>query len=115
MSVISNKDAKDKYGITSEHEKMPNGELRFRLKKDDGTAYIRTKRPEKGEWQNSHYHNKVRETYIVQKEWIGYAQLLNDIPQYNIYKKGDVFTTRPDVIHNIYMPANAVIHTVKFN
>lgn len=111
--VISSEEAKEKYGITSEHSKMPNGELRFRLKKDDGTAYIRTESSLKSGWQNSHYHNRVKETYIVQKGWIGYVELIDEVMCFKTYTKGQIFTTRQGIIHDIYMTRNAVIYTVK--
>jgi uncharacterized membrane protein YhaH (DUF805 family) len=110
---ISCAEAREKHGVTCKHSLMPNGELRFRLLKSDGTAYIRTESPPKGDWQNSHYHNKVKETYIVQAGWIGYAELFDGKPMFRIYHEGESFTTKPSVIHNVYMPAGAVIHTVK--
>lgn len=114
---ISSEEAEGQYKITSEHEKMDNGELRFRLKKSDGSAYIRTEspatsRPEDG-WQNAHYHNKFKETYIVQSGWMVYAELFEDRPRYYKYSAGELFTTPPNVIHNVYLPPGAVIHTVK--
>lgn len=110
---ISSDEAKRKHGITSRHSRMPNGELRFRLLKADGTAYIRTEASLDSGWQRSHYHNQVKETYIVQAGWMGYAQLVDDNPTYHIYKKGESFTTRPWIIHNVYLPSGAVVHTVK--
>jgi hypothetical protein len=105
--------AREQHGITAEHTLMENEELRFRLKKDDGTAYIRTEAPPNGGWQNGHFHNKAKETYIVQKKWIGYAELVDGIPSYKIYKENQIFTTPPFIVHNIYMPKGAVAHTVK--
>lgn len=110
---ITCKEAEEKHGVTCKHGRMPNGELRFRLLKADGTAYIRTKAPPDGGWQNSHYHNKVKETYIVQSGWIGYAELVGNTPVFYTYGVDESFTTRPGIVHNVYMPANAVIHTVK--
>ncbi len=110
---ITSKLALNKYGISSRHSRMPNDELRFRLIKEDGTAYIRTESSVQGGWQNSHYHTAIHETYIVQKGWIGYAELLDGTPKFTIYKEGENFTTEPYVIHNIYMPAQSIIHTVK--
>jgi hypothetical protein len=106
-------DDENEYGITVEHSKMPNGELRFRLKKNDGTAYIRTEASSKGAWQEGHYHNQVLETYIVQNGWIGYAEWVGNKPLFKIYEKDQKFTTTPFIIHNIYMPGDSVIHTVK--
>jgi hypothetical protein len=100
-------------GITAELEKMENGELRYKLKKTDGTAYIRTEAPPNGGWQEAHFHNKVIETYIVQNKWIGFAVLVDKEPSYRIYKETQIFTVTPLVIHNIYMPKGAVVHTVK--
>lgn len=110
---IDCKEANERHGVTCRHGKMPSGELRFRLLKDDGTAYIRTESPPQGGWQNSHFHNKVRETYIVQQGWIGYAELVGDEARYYVYRAGSLFTTQPFVIHNVYLPADSVIHTVK--
>lgn len=92
---------------------MPSGELRFRLLKADGTAYIRTEAAPNGEWQNAHYHKKVQETYIVQSGWIGYAEWADPELDLYVYQAGESFTTKPDIVHNIYMPQGAVIHTVK--
>jgi hypothetical protein len=92
---------------------MPNGELRFRLRKSDGTAYIRTEASEVGGWQKSHYHKSVRETYIVQRGWIALAEAASKGPRVRIFRSGDLFTTQPGVIHNIYMSGKSVIHTVK--
>jgi hypothetical protein len=113
MRDIPSDDAKTNYGITARHQEMDNGELRFRLVKSDGTAYIRTEASSAGAWQNSHYHQFVRETYIVQRGWIAYAELLDGKRKLTLYNAGEVFTTKPDVVHNVYMPANAAIHTVK--
>ncbi|MEX0802432.1 MAG: hypothetical protein WD688_03815 [Candidatus Binatia bacterium] len=113
MREIGCAEARDKRGIYTVHHQMDNLELRFRLKKTDGTAYIRTESSAVGGWQESHYHNKVRETYIVQKGWIGYAELTKNGPGISIFCEGELFTTQPGVIHNVFMPANAVIHTVK--
>ncbi len=113
MRDIPSEDANANYGITTRHQEMDNGELRFRLVKNDGTAYIRTEAHSVGAWQNSHYHQSVRETYVVQQGWIGYAELVAGTQKLTLFHAGDVFTTKPNVIHNVYLPANATIHTVK--
>ena len=64
-------------GVWTDHSEMPNGELRFRLKHDDGTAYSRTESTGRGGWQNSHYHRSVRETYIVQRGKMAFAELVD--------------------------------------
>lgn len=111
---ISAKAAEQFYGISSSHSEMPNGEYRFRLNsKGDGTAYIRTVASNEGGWQNAHFHTHVFETYIVQKGWVGYAELVENTVRISIFQAGSLFTTRAGVIHNVYMPAKAVIHTVK--
>jgi hypothetical protein len=55
----------------------------------------------------------VKETYIVQAGWVGYAELHNGASRFFVYCAGEIFTTSPDVIHNVYMSDGAVIHTVK--
>ena len=112
---ISNQEAECLHSISTDHERMPSGELRFRIKKADGTGYIRTEASEKSGWQNSHYHNIVRETYTVQSRWLAYALLQKgkSKPKIQIYNEGESFTTQPHIVHNIYLPANATIHTVK--
>jgi hypothetical protein len=53
------------------------------------------------------------ETYIVQSGWMGYAEMRHGEPELIVYRAGESFSTPPDVIHNVYLPAGAVIHTVK--
>jgi hypothetical protein len=112
MRDISGEEAA-KLGITAHHQEMDNGEYRFRLRASDGSTYIRTESRSGAAWQNSHYHNNVRETYIVQRGWIAYATLLHGERKISIYRAGELFTTQPHIIHNVYMAANSVLHTVK--
>lgn len=107
--------ASSAHGITVRHGRMStNGELRFRLKCQDGTAYIRTQTTAESQgWQKPHFHQFSRETYIVERGWIGYAEASPGRLLQRRYVAGQVFTTEPHVVHNIYMSANAVIHTVK--
>lgn len=101
------------FGIHTKHEEMDNGELRFRLTANDGSGYIRTVAGRNGAWQNSHSHKFIRETYIVQSGWMALAQLINNNLEIKIYRPGDVLTIKIDVIHNVYLPKDAVTHTVK--
>ncbi len=110
---ISPRDAEERYGVRAYHERMPNGELRFRLIGNDGSGYIRTVTIGKVEWQYSHYHNVIRETFIVQKGWMAYAELVEGSLLLKEYGPSQILTTRPSIVHNIYMPADSVIHTVK--
>lgn len=107
--------ASSAHGITVRHGRMgTNGELRFRLKCQDGTAYIRTQTTGASQgWQNPHFHKVSRETYIVERGWIGYAEACRGALLLRRYVAGQVFTTEPHVVHNIYVSANSVIHTVK--
>jgi mannose-6-phosphate isomerase-like protein (cupin superfamily) len=100
-------------GIRTRHERMDNGEFRFRLLAGDGSAYIRTVAGPAGAWQNSHYHNEVRETYIVQRGWAALVELVDGAVVWHMLAPGDVCTTRPLVPHNLYLPAGAATHTVK--
>ena len=113
MRQISPEDAEKNYGIKTNHTEMDNGQLRFRLEKDDGTKYVLTIAGNNRAWQNSHFHKYANETYIVQRGWIGYAEFVEDKLKMTVYWEGDIFTTRPHSIHNVYLPCGAVIHTVK--
>ena len=113
MKEINSAEAGKKYGITSSHSQMDNGEYRFRLKKDDGTCYIRTEATQNSGWQNSHYHKSLLETYIVQSGWILYAFLKNGRAEFVRYEAAGLFTTEPHIAHNVFLSAGAVIHTIK--
>lgn len=113
MQQISPEKASTDHGVTTGHNRMPNGELRFRLIKADGTAYIRTEADDTGGWQESHYHKFVQETYIVQKGWVAFAQYENKRFTLEIFVEGQSFTTQPYIAHNVYMPGKSIIHTVK--
>lgn len=102
-----------KRGVSASHSKMDNGELRYRLMAADGSAYVRTEASSVGGWQNSHYHKAVLETYIVQKGWAALVELERGELCWQVMKPGDVYTTRPEVSHNVYLPAAAVIHVIK--
>lgn len=102
-------------GVSTLHERMPNGELRFRLMSSDGSAYIRTVSGPQGAWQRSHFHRHVRETYVVEKGWMVLAEL-DEVERRAVYTKygpGEVVTTEPLKRHNVYLPGRSVIHTVK--
>lgn len=113
MRSISSEEAASKYGITTRHNEMDNGELRFRLENPDGVAYIRTEASARGEWQNSHSHATATETYIVQRGWIVHASLCSGAPQFSLVAEGESITSPPGMVHNIYMPSNAVMHTLR--
>ena len=113
MRQIGCKEAETNHGISTYHQVMDNGEYRFRLLKSDGSAYIRTEASSTGAWQSSHFHSSVKETYIVQSGWIVYAEFMNGERRLTLYRAGQLFTAQPGAIHNVYMPADAVVHTVK--
>ena len=113
MTKITNDIATSDYGITFQHEKMQSGELRFRLVSEDGSSYTRTVNPNHGVWQNSHYHQSIKETYIVQKGWVAVASLIDDVLSLEIANTGDTFAVQPLIIHNLYLSADSIIHTIK--
>ena len=106
-------DLAQEYGVSTSHSRMDNGELRYRITSADGSAYVRVEATADSGWQNSHYHNTVLETYIIQKGWAAFAEIDDGKFQYKIMQPGDVHTTRPGISHNVYLPAYAVIHVVK--
>jgi hypothetical protein len=100
-------------GVWIQHSEMPNGELRFRLRHNDGTAYSRTEATENGGWQNSHSHRSVRETYIVQRGRMALAELVDGALKMRVFGPDEICTTEPNIAHNVYMFRGSVIHTVK--
>ena len=94
--------------------RMTNGEIRLRSMHPDGSGYIRTEAGAKGAWQNAHFHKGVRETYIVQRGWMAFAFVAANGKYFvQRYGEGDVVSSDPDSQHNVFLPMNAVIHTVK--
>ncbi|WP_087023132.1 cupin domain-containing protein [Thaumasiovibrio subtropicus] len=114
MSTILPQAAKEKYGIESHFEQMENGEKRFRLVADNRSAYVMTCSSDKGAWQNSHFHHTLREIYIVQTGWIAVAIREQHRMTMRTYGEGEVITIEPGVIHNVYLSANVLIHTIKY-
>jgi hypothetical protein len=100
-------------GVWTEHSEMPNGELRFRLRHDDGTAYSRTEAAGNGGWQKSHHHRNVRETYITQRGRMALAELIDGALRMRVFGSNEICTTEPNIPHNVYLYPDAVIHTVK--
>lgn len=113
MTDISAREAHEHYGISASHEEMPNGERRFRLTDRDGLGYIRTEAGASGGWQNAHLHQTLIETYIVQQGWIAAAELKQGIMTVAIFTAGNIWSSVPGTVHNVYMAGNAVTHTVK--
>ncbi|WYP27286.1 GNAT family protein [Alkalihalobacillus sp. FSL W8-0930] len=101
------------FGVETNHERMENGEHRFRLNHVDGSSYCRTEATDPG-WQNSHYHKGVTEWYVVQSGWIAYAECSStNTFHLTILEEGEGITVSPMVPHNIYLSENSVIHTIK--
>lgn len=111
--LISCADAAENYGVKTSNERMPNGEMRFRLTNADGNDFIRTVAGLAGAWQKAHYHVTLRETYVVVSGWMAIAEKADGELAITVYWPNDVVTTRPMLVHNVYLPSNAVIHTVK--
>lgn len=102
------------HGVHANHERMDNGELRFRLAFADGTSLIRTEGSETPAWQNSHTHRSVYELNVVQSGAALYAELLPDGLHTRVYRAGEHFLSRPGIPHNGYFSPGAVVLTVKY-
>lgn len=101
------------HGFCINKEVMSNGEQRTRLIFSDGRTYIRTEASKLGAWQNSHYHTALAETYLVQKGWIGFAELIDGSLHLSVEKENNQCSVKPMVPHNVYLPANSIIFTIK--
>jgi hypothetical protein len=108
--------AQEDFGIATNHERMENGELRFRLTSGDGNGYALTVASESGGWQNSHSHSSFQEMYIVESKWMALATAnpSGGKPCIQILTEGKSVVTPLGQIHNVYLPSKAVIHTVRF-
>lgn len=104
----------ERYGVTINHSRMDNGELRFRLAGKDGSVYIRTEASADSGWQNSHYHTRLSELCLVQEGWVYYAELIDGQVAARRYAAGEHYIIRPMIPHNSYMGPNAILHTIKF-
>jgi hypothetical protein len=110
---ISAEKAFEDHKINTFHTKEKDYELRFRLiKGGEETSYIRTESL-KDHWQEAHLHRQLQETYIVQRGWIGYAEKHGMGRSLKKYGAGEIFTVPSNMVHNIFMPKDSVIHTVK--
>jgi hypothetical protein len=115
---LSAEEARER-GISTVHSRMANGEIRFRLRSKDGTAYIRTEAShspdsDRDSWQSSHFHQTVRETYIVQTGRIALVELVdNGKVRTRLFEPDGIVTTMPFIPHNVFMFAGSVTHTVK--
>ncbi|MBU9721288.1 MULTISPECIES: hypothetical protein [Bacillaceae] len=102
-------------GINIDFEKMENGEKRYRLMSSDGSYYCRTVAAETGAWQNSHYHKRVTEFYVIQSGWIVYAEIgLNEDVDFRFLKDGESIFVKPFVHHNLFLSPHTIIHTIKY-
>ncbi|MEO9781443.1 MAG: hypothetical protein ABJH07_00230 [Sedimentitalea sp.] len=112
---ISSEVAAREFGVNTLHEKMPNGESRFRLTHSSGNGYILTIAGSVGAWQKSHSHHSISEVYVVEEGWIAFARLPDreGEPEIQVFGPGSVVQSEPDVPHNVYLPISARIHTVK--
>ncbi len=102
------------FGVKNNFRQMPNGEVRLGLLADDGSSYTRTV-SQVATWQNSHYHEKYDELYVVQEGQVALA-ILDDHEQLQLklYAETDVFIVPHHTIHNIFQFAGAVTHNIKY-
>ncbi len=101
-------------GVTAAHERMDNGELRFRLQAEDGSKYCRTQAVGNSGWQNSHLHRTISEMNIVQSGAVLVLTGTEDDYTLRLCRAGDWFLSSPHIPHNCYLYSGAVLHTVKF-
>ena len=101
-------------GITTRHERMDNGELRFRLCGADGTSYIRTEAGTESGWQNSHLHRHVHELNVVQQGAMVVVEARQEGLTILVIRAGDSYLCPLNLPHNCYLLPGSVVHTVKY-
>lgn len=93
---------------------MDNDEERVRAVMSGGTSYIRTIAGKEGGWQNSHFHKHTAEFFVVVTRWMVLVDRAEPLPALRVYRPGETVTSKPGVEHNVYLPAHAVIDTLKY-
>ncbi len=104
------------------HKVMENGEQRFSVKFPGGDWTL-TIAGRDGGWQNAHYHGGpqalegrgINEHYVVHERWVAVAMLdpRDSRPRITIIEANGQISFQPGEAHNIYLPPDAVISTVK--
>ena len=101
-------------GVTTLHEEMDNGELRFRLRARDGSSYIRTQSAPHSGWQNSHLHRFVHELNVIQQGAMVVVEEREGALSIRVIRTGEFYLCPLNVPHNSYMAPDTVAHTVKY-
>lgn len=114
MKYIIEDDYLIENNISMSIEKMPNTEIRYRLKIDENTLYSITKSGDKLSWQNSHYHKYCNELYIVQKGKLVMITKDNNKICSKVMKRGEIINIQPNVSHNLYMIEDTEICVLKY-
>ncbi|MDP3957993.1 MAG: hypothetical protein Q8Q36_00840 [bacterium] len=97
-------------------KRMPNGEVRRRVRLADGTAIHHTVAPPgEAKWQNAHFHKGVVETQVVIAGKMAVARIERDKGwRVCVYERGEVYTSFPSHIHNVYLFPGSVIATITY-
>ncbi len=101
-------------GISQTHERMENGELRFRLMGKDGSGYIRCENPGSPIWENSHSHSRLKELVLVQQGEVVFVELRGKETKFTLLQEGDCAITTPQIPHTECVGESAIVHTIKF-
>ena len=104
----------EELGVTARHERMDNGELRFRLCASDGSSYIRTQAGAQSGWQNSHLHRYVHELNVIQQGVMLVVEERDGLLVHRVLRAGDFYLCPLNVPHNSIMLPGTVAHTVKY-
>ena len=114
MSASAAVDLADEYEIETHSERMPNGELRFRMYGKDGNGYVRVISGER-RMAKQPLPSPDSRAYIVETGWIVLAECRSDAREFTLKRldAGGIVTTQPLLKHNVYLPAGALIHVVK--
>ena len=110
---LSPREAED-LGVSTLHEEMDNGELRFRLRAADGSSYIRTQAAQQSGWQNSHLHRHVHELNVIQQGAMAVVEEHEGKLSFRVIRAGEFYLCPLNVPHNSYMAPGTVAHTVKY-
>lgn len=102
------------FGVLLNHERMDNGQLRFRLTGADNSSYIRCENRGGPAWENAHLHSALQELVLVQRGRVIFVELTGQTPVFRLLCQGDFVTTTPGVAHTEWLDRDTTVHTIKF-
>ena len=95
-------------------KRMPNGEVRRRVKFADDTALHYTIAPLNTEWQNAHFHKGLTEVQLVISGKMAVVRCDSQGRSIEFFMPGEVCVSSPWHVHNVYLYPGSVLATITY-